>query len=229
MAYELYITRPPHFASPQRRKITWEEWQAVLCGEPELHPVDPEDLAGLPGLDTPAEGLVVRYRPGPGENEALLAFRDGNIVCRNPDEPTVVKLVALAEKLHGQVQGEDGELHRNPAERPSLVQGEMFELASWRLRVRFPRAYEVPSPSARDAALDAIFPTGEDPQATQNEAAVAALAEGAGKQDGQPEPTITTYSANARRVLGRMSVPFPNEQRKPSAAIEGLLNPLRQQ
>jgi len=186
MAYLLYITRPPHFASRTRRRITAEAWEFVLKGDAALEPVEP-------AAREPA--LAVRYAGTEGDPSALLFFKEGNIVCRNPDEATVDKMVALADRLDALVQGEDGELYSAGAELPYLIQFALFDRISRRLRVRFPT---VQPPRAHRELPVLILPP--------------------------PQFLEPPSAAMPRR---KMPIGFPSVDRKPSAALQALLNPLR--
>ena len=187
MAYLLFITRPPHFASRIRRRIGLESWV-------ELTQVDATLARGeLPGH--------VEFTPAEGHPTALLLHKDGNIICANPDEPTVEKMIALAGALDAVVQGEDGEIYASATECPYLVQFALFERVSRRLRVRFPTA----APPGRwfwDAASLVMTPI--EVTAADLQAADGAMA--------------------GRR---RMPVGFPGQGRRPSPGIVALLNPLR--
>lgn len=126
MPYTLFITRAAHWSANAAAKIEPAEWNAIVSGDPSLWPPQEEPTA------------AVRFRSIAGGPASTLAFIDGNIACRNPDEPTVAKLLELAAQLNARVQGEDGEIHHDPISPPTLLQSSFFERPSRRLRVRFP-------------------------------------------------------------------------------------------
>jgi hypothetical protein len=97
MGYDLHITRKANRSDDEGDSITPEEWLAVLDSDSEL------SRATDTGDDTLA---------GAWKGDSLFWFHDGEITCKNPDEPIIRKMVAIAQRLGANVQGDDGEVYR---------------------------------------------------------------------------------------------------------------------
>ena len=94
MGYDLHITRKHDRADEAGPTINPQEWLAVLDADPEL------SRATDAGDDTLA---------GAWKGDTLFWFTEGEIRCKNPDEPVIRKMVEIAERLGATVQGDDGE------------------------------------------------------------------------------------------------------------------------
>jgi hypothetical protein len=103
MGYDLHVTRSKHWTESESQPITREDWQAYVASDPEIEP------------DTPGDYFEFAAHP---KEPALLQWWRGEITVKNPDRPTVRKLLEIASKLGAQVQGEDGEFYTNWEEFP---------------------------------------------------------------------------------------------------------------
>ena len=107
MGYDLHVTRG------DRRPIPEAEWRAYLAEDPEL---DPTGVAETP---TPAGTLkyenpgLACWRGHPSGEVVWFDFRHGQVVVKNPDEPTIGKMLAVARALRARVQGDDGEIYES--------------------------------------------------------------------------------------------------------------------
>ena len=96
MGYEYHITRADDWSQNDRLMIAPDEWLAVVREDPEL---------------------TIDHANGPYFTEwrdAWFDLVDGNVTTKNPDEPTLEKMLALAKLLNGQVQGDDGDVYDGP-------------------------------------------------------------------------------------------------------------------
>jgi hypothetical protein len=48
-----------------------------------------------------------------------LTYGQGEVVVKNPDEPTIAKMIAIAGQLGARVEGDDGETYGEPGETPT--------------------------------------------------------------------------------------------------------------
>jgi hypothetical protein len=97
MCYDLRITRKTPWTGEDGPTISADEWLSLLDADPEL------SCASNPGDDSLA---------GAWKGETLFWFADGEVCCKNRDEPTVRKMVSMAERLGAMVQGNDGKVYR---------------------------------------------------------------------------------------------------------------------
>lgn len=109
MGYELHIIRKVDWENDEEpSNMTLDEWREYVNADPELE-FDQSAVAGEYG-----EGLCEwnahptekrpRYRP-------WFAFYKGAIDAKNPDEPTVRKMLQIADRLKAKVQGDDFEFY----------------------------------------------------------------------------------------------------------------------
>ena len=103
MGYDLHITRKANWSDDEGDSITPEEWLAILDSDAEL------SRATDTGDDTLA---------GAWKGDSLFWFDNGEITCKNPDEPIIRKMVQIAQRLGANVQGDDGERYPDSLETP---------------------------------------------------------------------------------------------------------------
>ena len=135
MGYDLHITRARRWVESESRPITEGEWRTFVASDPSFE---------LTGVAEAGSGAVVRYEnPGlarwrhPGDEEVWFDLRDGRVVVKNPDEPTVAKMIAVASLLGARVIGDDGERYERPGVPPSPATLSWRErLSSWLERLR---------------------------------------------------------------------------------------------
>jgi hypothetical protein len=69
--------------------------------------------------------------------EELADFSEGEIAVKNPDEPTIAKLIAIAATLGARVVGDDGEVYERPFHRPVAPKIPLRErLRAWLEKLR---------------------------------------------------------------------------------------------
>jgi hypothetical protein len=97
MGYDLHVTRG------DSQPIAETEWRAYVAGDPEL------DLTGVAEASAP-DGTLRYENPGlacwrghPSGEQVWFDFRLGRLVVKNPDEPTIAKMLALADALGARV------------------------------------------------------------------------------------------------------------------------------
>ena len=104
MGYDFHITRAEHWSSNEGQEIKPEEWLAIRETYPELIAADDDGPKGVGKYFTLWQGST-EYP------ETWLIWVDGNIETKNPDKPTIQKLLQIAKQLNAQVQGDDGEIY----------------------------------------------------------------------------------------------------------------------
>ena len=121
MGYDLHITRQENwFDEDDTRQISFEEWKDILSSDNEIR-LDGFAEAKTTNGDTikvDSKGLSVwtKYSGnGLDGNYAWFDYSQGSIVCKNPDDEIINKMLNIAERLNAKVQGEEGEIYlRSP-------------------------------------------------------------------------------------------------------------------
>lgn len=110
MGYDLHITRRKDWSDENDRSISLDEWRSYVESDPELRMDD-------------SLGDHFAVWSGPSAHELpWLTWANGNIDSKNPDQPLIRKMVAVAAALGASVQGDDGERYDQsaaPEPRPS--------------------------------------------------------------------------------------------------------------
>jgi hypothetical protein len=115
MGYELHVTRREHWADTEAPDILMDEWLTYVNSDPELELTNGYDLkmgAETSYQDSPG---FCGWNAHPTEKEAnsrpWFAFWKGSIETKNPDAPTIRKMMKVASALGAHVQGDDGEIY----------------------------------------------------------------------------------------------------------------------
>jgi hypothetical protein len=115
MGYELHITRHEDGADPEPAEIPLDEWLAYVNSDKELELTNSRDIEI--GAETEFQN-----QPGYCEWNAHPTLKDpnarpwfsywhGSIDTKNPDVPTIRKMMQIASALNAEVQGDDGEIY----------------------------------------------------------------------------------------------------------------------
>ena len=116
MGYDLHIHRSPEDWSEAADGIAGEEWRAFVESAEDF------TLTGGVAAQTP-DGETLSYEnpdlavwnDHPDGTEVPFDFRDGRVVVKNPDAPTIERMVQVAASLAARVQGDDGEWYPEEA------------------------------------------------------------------------------------------------------------------
>lgn len=115
MGYELHITRREHWADTETSDISLDEWLAYVSNDEELELTNGYDIKI-------GSELQFQDRPGYCEWNAHPVYSDsnarpwfaywrGSINTKNPDAPTIRKMMQIASSLNAKVQGDEGEIY----------------------------------------------------------------------------------------------------------------------
>lgn len=104
MGYDFHITRRNDWAD-EGNDITAEEWLAYIRSDPELT---------LTGTNGPYYAV---WSGASQHSEPWLDWSRGQVYTKNPDSPLIDKMIAIAHNLSGTVQGDDGEVYDETAQR----------------------------------------------------------------------------------------------------------------
>ncbi len=98
MGYDVHITKAEYWFENHGQEISSKEWLKVVRSDEELVPM-PEN-----GDYFAVWRGTVKYL------ETWFDWTDGNIVTKNPDQPTLKKMLEIADQFDAQVQGDEGEI-----------------------------------------------------------------------------------------------------------------------
>jgi len=100
MGYDLTLTRGRFAWENAGREITADDVRALVAADASLAETSAgDDINGIKWLTHPAGADVVFW------------LLDGNLVVKNPDRPTITRMVDLAARLDARVVGDDGEIY----------------------------------------------------------------------------------------------------------------------
>ncbi|HYF63160.1 MAG TPA: hypothetical protein VD886_10135 [Herpetosiphonaceae bacterium] len=99
MGYDAHITRAEHWPDTSGVEIQAEEWLSIVRSDPDM-------------IIAPEHGAYFAiWRGTVEEPEVWFDWHQGNVFTKNPDEPTLAKMIQLAERLDARVQGDDGDMY----------------------------------------------------------------------------------------------------------------------
>lgn len=116
MGYDVHITRKGNWFDKSESGIGIDEWKALVLSDPDMR-LEGHPSAVVGGgniLSMESEGLAAwtaNAGTASSGNTAWFHFRRGNVVVRNPDGATRVKMWQLARKLDAKVQGDECEVY----------------------------------------------------------------------------------------------------------------------
>lgn len=99
MGYDIHITRAEDWAQNEGFEISADEWLKIIEEDPEL---------SLEGVNGPYFAVWTGESTYP---DPWFDWSGGNVYTKNPDEPMIEKMISLAQRLNGKVQGDDGEVY----------------------------------------------------------------------------------------------------------------------
>jgi hypothetical protein len=200
MGYDLHVTRG------DGQPIGEAEWRAYVASDREL------DLTGVAEAETP-DGTLRYENPGlacwrghPAGEPVWFDFRDGQVVVKNPDEPTIGKMLIIAAALRARVQGDDGEIYESPGGSPAPPPAPPQESLGARVRAWLGRLR--PAATVEPAALP--FVKGDRVRDFRGQMG-----------------TVTAIDVHADHGLGRIVVRLDDGRELTLAAIAHGLEPLR--
>lgn len=143
MGYDLHITRQEHWADQETSSIPLDEWLAYVDSDKELEVTNGYDIK----IGSEAQ---FQNRPGfcewnahPTErvpnSRPWFAYWKGSIDTKDPDAPTIRKMMQIASILNAKVQGDDGEFFTEEylaalefGEKPKTLSGQPNKKPWWK-------------------------------------------------------------------------------------------------
>jgi hypothetical protein len=143
MGYELHITRREDWADTENPDIPLDEWLAYVNNDNELELTNGYDIRI--GTEKPFQNLpgYWEWNAHPKEKERnsrpWFSYWQGSIDSKNPDGPTIRKMIEIASALKAKVQGDDGEFYTKEyladlesKEKPKAFLGQHGKKAWWK-------------------------------------------------------------------------------------------------
>ena len=115
MGYDFHITRRENWVEedPNCNDISLEEWLAYI-GRNDSELV----LSDAYWVNVPGEEGKSQVAPGccewtahPQNELPCFDYYRGSVSTKNPDEPTIIKMIMMAKDLNAKVQGDDDEVY----------------------------------------------------------------------------------------------------------------------
>jgi hypothetical protein len=117
MGYDLHVTRRENwFDEEDSLKISLDKWIQILKEDSEMRLDGFAEAMLSEGniFRTESDGLAVWLKysgNGIDGNYAWFSYSDGNIVCKNPDDEIIIKMLEISERLNAKVQGDECEIY----------------------------------------------------------------------------------------------------------------------
>ncbi|MGO0931982.1 hypothetical protein ACTPED_20320, partial [Clostridioides difficile] len=92
--------RREHWADPETSDISFEEWLIYVNSDRELELMEGESSQGYCEWNTHPTERAPNSRP-------WFSYWNGNIDTKNPDAPTIRRMIGIASVLNAKVQGDD--------------------------------------------------------------------------------------------------------------------------
>ena len=109
MGYDLHITKAEDWVDSSVSPISQEAWYELVESDPELV-VSDDSYYDRSGKGGSLERIYATQWVA-SSDEVVFWFQDGEVVAKNPDDDTIIKMLDMAEGLGARVQGDDGEIY----------------------------------------------------------------------------------------------------------------------
>ncbi|MCH5599999.1 hypothetical protein [Niabella ginsengisoli] len=143
MSYDIHITRQESwFDGNDNKRISLDEWKEFLTNDTEMRLDNFTETTIATGelIRVERDGLSVwtKYSGnGLDGNFAWFDYNNGNIVCKNPDNEIINKMLDIAERLNAKVQGDEGELYEKNADQKIHIK-QQAENESYKINTQKP-------------------------------------------------------------------------------------------
>lgn len=110
MGYDLHITRKEYWFDEEQnaKDISLDEWLSYIHSsgsELELVDTNGEKISEVEASSQIPPGFS-EWTAHPQDERPWFDFSDGDISTKNPDEPTVKKMISIAKEFNVKVQGD---------------------------------------------------------------------------------------------------------------------------
>ncbi|HMR81749.1 MAG TPA: hypothetical protein PKE30_01405 [Niabella sp.] len=113
MGYDIHITRQENwFDEDESKKISLDEWKDFLLNDAEMRLANFAEATATIRVESDGLAVWTKYSGnGLDGNLAWFDYNKGNIICKNPDNEIINKILIIAKQLDAKVQGDEGELY----------------------------------------------------------------------------------------------------------------------
>lgn len=116
MGYEIHIVRRNDYDNyEEESNITLNEWLQYVDGDNELELAKGYQVK-IPGVQNTFQNAPVfcnwtGHSLKKGDDQPWFDYGFGSISTKYPDDETISKMINIANKLNGRVEGDDGEIY----------------------------------------------------------------------------------------------------------------------
>ena len=116
MGYDLHIVRRNDFENYEEdSNISLEEWLAYVQTDNELELTNGYQIK-IPGVENSFQNVPgfcnwSGHSTKVNDDKPWFDYGHGTISAKYPDDETIKKMIAIADKLNSRVQGDDGEFY----------------------------------------------------------------------------------------------------------------------
>lgn len=115
MGYELHITRREHWADTETHNISLDDWLTYVNNDKELELTNEYDIKIGSQTHFQDRAGYCEWNAHPVHTDPnsrpWFAYWKGVIDTKNPDAPTIRKMMQIASALNAKVQGDEGEIY----------------------------------------------------------------------------------------------------------------------
>ena len=116
MGYELHIVRRNDYDDyEEESNITLEEWLKYVESDSELELTNGYQIK-IPGVQHTFQNVPgfcnwIGHTMKRGDEQPWFDYGFGSITTKYPDDETIGKMIKIANKLNGRIEGDDGEIY----------------------------------------------------------------------------------------------------------------------
>jgi hypothetical protein len=113
MSYDVHISRRQEW-SDVGNDITLEEWKKYCESDSDMELLGEASVMTSNGVNVSYvnDGLAIwKAYPNGNNLKVWFDYRNGKISVKNPDSEIINKMILIAHKLNGKVQGDEGEYY----------------------------------------------------------------------------------------------------------------------
>lgn len=96
MGYDLHVTRASHWTDSESAPITDVEWRSFVAAADDLELTGAAEAVVPDGPIRYENGGLALWRGHPAREKVWFDFRNGRVVVKNPNQPTIARMISAA-------------------------------------------------------------------------------------------------------------------------------------